>query len=701
MKRTQTLLSLAALLSLASCGGTPAASSNSGPQSSLEPASSKEDCPACDSCESQEPKKITYGHYTLKDSVSDVSEIEGYPWINSDIAGMLSKVEKPEAKHDFYGHANYERFEENPLPEGEDRSGGKIFESSDVTDKNIEELMKSDNANVKAILNMVKTGAKDKITADVANLLNPSTLSSALADFVTSKAIFQGRSCLATAQVDKAGKVHISYTLNTDNVNLAIVFYLSQINRNIQAYFDALVGYLEMLGYEEEDAGTLINVAMSVLVNGIVAFSRGTAEMHEVKIKDMDFDFGCIDLKAALLDMGFTGDTEVIISDRACKFLAFIGSQDDAQLAATLALSRMFDNRYCIGVENYRNLAVNHFKDLQGLKEKFIKATSTDDEVALILFKSAFTKVFDQAYIAKYVKPSTKERVDDLIEDIIVEYRSLFDQEEWLTVPTREQAKEKLDNMWHMSFYSDGFMDADKQFVVTATDPVALASDYREWYSDVSASCPWFGGFLAGGLSATTVNAMYSTADNSFAIYHGVCASYIDDENLSLEKLYGYIGMVIGHEISHGFDSTGSNFDKNGQSSDWWTAEDKAAFQAKVDAIANHYTNNIHGFHDHNYNGPKLTGEIIADMGGLNIILKLAKKQPSFNYDEFFRAVAENFAIQETRAYGIERITTDMHPEEYLRINVTLSQFEEFAETYNVKEGDGMYVAEEDRLAIW
>ena len=82
-------------------------------------------------------------------------------------------------------------------------------------------------------------------------------------------------------------------------------------------------------------------------------------------------------------------------------------------------------------------------------------------------------------------------------------------------------------------------------------------------------------------------------------------------------------------------------------------------------------------------------------------MLRLAEKQESFNYDEFFRAFADNFAIQATRDFLIKRIATDIHPEEYLRINVTLSQFDEFLKTYDVKPGDGMYVAPEDRLAIW
>ncbi|MBQ4255161.1 MAG: hypothetical protein II721_04090 [Bacilli bacterium] len=694
MKQTHLFLSLASVITLASCGGlTPSTSSTS--------SSAEQSCSACEPCPSVEPTKMTYGHYTLKDSVKDLAEIEGYPWINSDIAGMLAKVEKPEAKHDFFGHANYERFLENPLPEDTKRAGGKIFESKDVTDEHIEEILSSEDASVKAVLQMLKTGAKDKILADVADLLDSDKAATSAKAILKSKAIFEGPSKLVEMQVDESKNVHISFRFSIQNVNLPVVLYLASATQKIQEYFDALVSYLKLVGLDEETAGNLFNSSAAAVIPAIVAQAKATPNPHETTIGQMDYNFGNIDLKAALLDLGFAESTQVTMSDQAFLYLTALGGVTMESLANTLAFSRMFDNRFFVGAANYRDLALNHFAGLQALEDDNISEDDNDDKVAESIYLEALPKAFDQVYINKFIKTSTKDRIDGLIEDIIDVYREIFDQQEWLSEETKQAAKDKLNNMWHMSFYSDGFMDQKNLFKVTATDALTLAGDYYQWYTDIMKSCPWSGNLLTTVFSTTTVNAMYSPTDNSFAIYHGVCSSYIEDENLSTEKLYGYIGMVIGHEISHGFDSNGSNFDKNGQKSDWWTAEDKEAFQSKVGKIANYYTNDLHGYHDHNYRGENLTGEIIADMGGARVMLRLAEKQESFNYDEFFRAVAENFAIQGTREHGIQRITSDNHPEEYLRINVTLSQFDEFAKTYNIKEGDGMYVDPANRLAIW
>ena len=681
MKRIHLTLSFAALLALASCGGQQST--------------------PCEPTKPQEPTKITYGHYTLKDSVTDLAEIEGYPWVNSSIAGMLGKVEKPEAKHDFFGYANYEEFQNNPLPENEKRAGGKIMESKNVTDGQIKEIMTGDDTSVQAVLRMLKTGAKDKILADVSDLLTPATAASAAQSFLSSKAMFEGPSRIITMQVDESGKIHLSFDLNSSHVNLPLIIYMLSSSGRSQEYISALVSYLTMIGLGQEEAANIVNATGSTLMPAIVAQTQASVEPHHTTVGQMDYDFGPIDLKAALLDLGFAQGTEVTMTDQAYRYLASLAGADIDLLAKSLAFTRAFDNRFLVGAANFRDLAVNHFAGLQGLEDPNIHGDSSDDEVAQELYLKAFPKAFDQIYIGKYIKDSTKQRIDDLIGDVIDEYQVLFEEQEWLADETKQAAKEKLSNMWHMSFYSDGFMDEGNRFAVTASDAMGLADDYYDWHAGIMSSCPWSGSILTHSMSTTTINAFYSPGDNAFGIFHGVCASYIEDENLSKEKLYGYIGMVIGHEISHGFDSSGSSYDKNGQKNDWWTADDKAAFQSKVAKIADYYTNAIHGYHDHNYNGANLTGEIIADMGGLRVMLRLAEKEKSFDYDEFFRAIAENFAIQGTREYGLYRIVADNHPEEYLRINVTFGQFDKFAETYGVKEGDGMYVAPENRLAIW
>ena len=203
------------------------------------------------------------------------------------------------------------------------------------------------------------------------------------------------------------------------------------------------------------------------------------------------------------------------------------------------------------------------------------------------------------------------------------------------------------------------------------------------------------------GMPVSTVNAAYSPQTNSFRIFNGIVSSFIDDE-LTKEELYGRIGTVIGHEITHGFDSTGAIYDKDGEVNNWWTEEDQKKFQDKIDKIVDYYENKITVLNDGTkISGAPLTGEIIADMGGMKTMIELGKKIKGFKWDVFFK----NFAMFYNFNYTIDSIKdsikNDPHPIGYLRVNVTAAQFDKFQETYKVKEKNGMYIAPEDRIAIW
>ena len=167
---------------------------------------------------------------------------------------------------------------------------------------------------------------------------------------------------------------------------------------------------------------------------------------------------------------------------------------------------------------------------------------------------------------------------------------------------------------------------------------------------------------------------------------------------MSDEDLYARLGHVIGHEISHAFDSTGAQFDKDGNMKQWWSDEDWTAFQERNEKL-NAYFNNIHPWEGQNFAENK-TGEACADMGGMKCMLRLAAKKDGFDYDKFFRSFADLWLSKVTQNVVYIYINNE-HPMNYLRINCTLQQFDEFLDLYEIKEGDTMYLAPEDRVNIW
>ena len=156
---------------------------------------------------------------------------------------------------------------------------------------------------------------------------------------------------------------------------------------------------------------------------------------------------------------------------------------------------------------------------------------------------------------------------------------------------------------------------------------------------------------------------------------------------------------MIGHEISHGFDSKGAQFDKNGDMASWWTDEDYATFLARNQKMADYY-NAMHPWEGQDFYGSIMTGEAGADMAGMKAVLRLAAQRENFDYDAFFRAFADLWLEKGSLQRAYVHIN-DVHPMSYLRINCTLQQFDEFLNFYGITEGDGMYLAPEDRVIVW
>ena len=183
--------------------------------------------------------------------------------------------------------------------------------------------------------------------------------------------------------------------------------------------------------------------------------------------------------------------------------------------------------------------------------------------------------------------------------------------------------------------------------------------------------------------------------DHSYYILQG--GAYNSD--MSDEELLGTLGAVIGHEISHGFDSTGAQYDKDGNLAVWWTEEDYAEFLRRNQKMEDYY-NAIHPWEGQDLYGSIVTGEACADMAGIKVALRIAAEKENFDYDAFFRAYAGLWLDKDTLQMIYRRIN-DVHPMGYLRVNCTLQQFDEFLNCYGITEGDGMYLAPEDRVNIW
>lgn len=339
------------------------------------------------------------------------------------------------------------------------------------------------------------------------------------------------------------------------------------------------------------------------------------------------------------------------------------------------------------------------------IEEEKSKQEQTEEEKnqedALSVEETLISDVLDELFIVRYLNPEDKEFLQDMTEEMLSYYRTMLMEEDWLSEETRQKAVEKLDAMTCRILYPEQLTDfTELQYDAQGTlpDAVNAVDDFRILRMKDYAGQPinkdeWL-------TETRTTNAMYIATDNSINICAGIIAGgYLYDSEASEEKNFGSIGVIIGHEITHAFDTQGYLYDKDGVENRWWTKEDEESFKLRARKVSKYYSALTPI--DTAYNGETVQGEAIADMGGMKCVLGLAKTRDNFDYQEFFRSYATVWRTK--NSYYMEKTTasSDVHPLAFLRTNVTVQQFDEFMDAFDIQEGDGMYLAEEDRISVW
>lgn len=633
-------------------------------------------------------------NYTLRGNHTE-QELVGSPWINSNIRGQLRAIEKPSLKDDYYASVNYEIMTQGELSPFEEND--IIVEEAFEEMYNGEAASKTTNGGVfKAFYDKVADGDKVAVTNYLSNLN--------INDYLTSKDCFGSYSsplCLVPAEDGYYVEYNDCYMNSKTTVSTFLFFsYFSNMQQYVAPTNNLVTKLGETFGYDvsSEAIIKMRDVEVQLTYSAYSdSYSMGDSETTYT-VNNVPWS----QMKSALLDLGLSRTTKIIIPDiynNSFNYLynSYLASYPE-DLKAMLVNRLAFDSRFLAGTNSYRaiNEAITAFQYFE--KENNLYQYG-DDYLIKGMTKACIQAVTEQTYIELCGSDEDKARITQLIEDILDGYETLLAGETWLSATTKENVIKKINNMKFYSCYSDEFKHFTK-VDDTNLDSISLFELYQR-YNDATViaainKCVDNTG-VWDGMPSYTVNAFYSPMGNLFVILNGVTSAMPKD---TVEELYGTLGAVIGHEISHGFDSSGSQFDYQGNYVDIFTTRDRSKFNNKVNKLIDFYdqialTNTLY------CNGDNLDGEATADMGGVKIMLQLAKEIDGFDYDKFFRAFALVWARQPFGMDYVEYRASDSHPFNYLRTNVTLAQFDEFIETYDIKPGDGMYVAPEQRINIW
>jgi len=326
--------------------------------------------------------------------------------------------------------------------------------------------------------------------------------------------------------------------------------------------------------------------------------------------------------------------------------------------------------------------------------------------------ESVMGEALGQIYVKKYFPAEAKERMVKLVKNLQSALAERIKAQDWMDDSTKQNALDKLAAFYVKVGYPDKW-----------TDITALTIDPDKSYYENMLECrrfwnKWDIEHKAGKpvdrddwhMYPQTVNAYYNPTTNEICFPAGILQRPFFDMEADDAFNYGAIGVVIGHEMTHGFDDQGRQYDKDGNMHDWWTEQDAKNFEARTDRYADFFSA-IKVLPDLNANGRLTLGENLADHGGLQVaytaFVNAMKEQPLAPVDgftpeqRFFLAYAGVWAGNITEEEIRNRTKTDPHSLGRWRVNGALPHIDAWYDAFNVKPGDKMYIPKEERLPLW
>ncbi|MBO4928267.1 MAG: M13 family metallopeptidase [Clostridiales bacterium] len=461
-------------------------------------------------------------------------------------------------------------------------------------------------------------------------------------------------------------------------------------NENGRGSLDTLA-YESLLacGFDEKEAKNRADELTKLAIDLSVDYEPETLSLESVSMMSSDEIREYFDADAYTEAMGFKnpyGKWCVMNEKTFSKITDAWKSEENLEAFKTwLALSVLQDFHAYISSEKVAHI--------------YGENTMEKDEYAKQMVKGYLSSQLGELYADAYYTEETDKAVKDMCEKIRESYREVISGADWLTEDTREGLIRKLDNIEFIT-------GAGKRHEIDPNDSNLIGKDAWESAKNFLGMI-WTGGIESlkserprqgQSMDPQTVNACY-WVDNVVRITIAIVNEPFFSAVADLSANLGGLGMVIGHEIGHAFDSNGLNWDADGYyNPEWICKEDREALKERSLQCIEYYNEyTIMGIY--HVDGELTLSENFADLGSMQIITNIAKtkeeRQVLFeNYARIWSAIMSD-------VYGIAALKFDVHSPNIVRVNAVLSTCEAFYETYDIKEGDGMYVAPEKRVSRW
>ncbi|MBR6263470.1 MAG: M13 family metallopeptidase [Prevotella sp.] len=539
---------------------------------------------------------------------------------------------------------------------------------------------------------------------------------------------------LVTAQLDRKGENTMMYGIGVGadqrNADVNIVgisqggmglgtrdYYLNDDEQTVkvrEAYKKYIQNLFMKVGDDENVAQAKMKAVMDIETRiAKASYSRVQlrdvdANYHKMSYNQLVCDFPGIDWGNVFLATGFPAFQYVDVGQpepihEVEKILAET-SLDDLKAYAEIkvisgAASQLSDD--------FRREAFNLSSVVSGVqqdKPRWKRAVS--------LVSGVLGEAIGKLYVEKHFPESSKSRMMELVGNLQTALAQRIDESTWMGADTKVQAKDKLNNFIVKIGYPDKWKDYSGLNVddnlslyenLGNISEFLLLDELKKKVNQPTDKSEWL-------MTPQTVNAYYNPTTNEICFPAAILQPPFFDPNADDAANYGAIGGVIGHEMSHGFDDQGSQFDKNGNQNNWWTEQDKSNYEARTKVLEDYFSH-VEVVAGKFINGKLTLGENIGDNGGLNIAFRAfqnaMEKKPLGTLDgftpeqRFFLSWARVWASNQRPEYQEMLITVDPHSPNFARVNAALPHIDAWYDAFKVKKGNKMFVPKKKRAHIW
>lgn len=539
---------------------------------------------------------------------------------------------------------------------------------------------------------------------------------------------------LVTAELDRRGEgtmmfgIGVGADMRNASMNIVAIgqgglglgtrdYYLNEDPQTVkvrEAYKTYMKNLFKMVGNDEATAAKKVEAIMAIETR-IAKVSYSNVQLrdidknyHKMSYNDLVLNFPGIDWGNVFLQSGFPPFDAVDVGQpepihEVEKILADT-KLDDLKAYAEIkvisgATSQLSD---AFRAESFKFSSV--LSGAQQDRPRWKRAVATVSGV--------FGEAIGKLYVAKYFPESSKQHMIRLVKNLQEALGQRIQEATWMSAATKAQAKDKLDNFIVKIGYPDKWRDYSGLQIDDKLSLYANMQNINEFLlqDELNRKVNKPVDKMEWGMTPQTINAYYNPTTNEICFPAAILQPPFFDPNADDAVNYGGIGAVIGHEMSHGFDDQGSQFDKTGNQRDWWTAQDKKNFQERSKVLVDHF-GKVEVVNGKKVNGQLTLGENIGDNGGLNIAFRALqnsmKKKPLKTLDgftpeqRFFLSWARVWAGNARPEYLEYLITVDPHSPNMARVNAALPEIDAWYDAFKIKKGNKLFIPANKRAHIW